>query len=49
VTTPGQPALDTERLRLRPRGLDDLEASVAMDLDPEVHRYIFAAPPDPVA
>jgi RimJ/RimL family protein N-acetyltransferase len=35
------PELVTARLRLRPRTLDDLEANLAMDLDPEVHRYIF--------
>ena len=29
------------RLRLRPRTRDDLEANLAMDLDPEVHRHIF--------
>jgi RimJ/RimL family protein N-acetyltransferase len=31
----------TTRLRLRPRTVDDVEANLAMDLDPEVHRYIF--------
>ena len=41
------PELLTARLRLRPRTLDDLEANLAMDLDPEVHRYIFVhGPPD---
>lgn len=35
------PALSTARLRLRSRTLADLEANLAMDLDPEVHRYIF--------
>ncbi len=40
----------TARLRLRPRTRDDLEANLAMDLDPEVHRYIFVhGPPDPEA
>jgi RimJ/RimL family protein N-acetyltransferase len=39
--------LHTERLRLRPRTLADLDASLAMDLDPQVHRYIFAKTPDP--
>jgi RimJ/RimL family protein N-acetyltransferase len=43
------PVLETPRLRLRPRTIDDLEAHVAMDLDPEVHRYIFAEPPEPDA
>jgi RimJ/RimL family protein N-acetyltransferase len=39
--------LRTERLRLRPRTMDDLEACVAMDLDSEVHRFIFGdCPPD---
>ncbi|HSA83179.1 MAG TPA: GNAT family N-acetyltransferase [Geminicoccaceae bacterium] len=43
-----QPELATARLRLRPRTLDDLEANLAMDLDPEVHRQIFLhGPPDP--
>ncbi len=42
------PELLTAQLRLRPRTPDDLEANLAMDLDPEVHRYIFIhAPPDP--
>jgi RimJ/RimL family protein N-acetyltransferase len=44
---PKPPVLHTERLRLRPRTLDDVDASLAMDLDPQVHRYIFAKPPDP--
>jgi RimJ/RimL family protein N-acetyltransferase len=39
--------LHTEHLRLRPRTLADLDASLAMDLDPKVHRYIFASVPDP--
>jgi RimJ/RimL family protein N-acetyltransferase len=50
---PSEPAsraiLHTERLRLRPRTLDDLDANLAMDLDPEVHRYVFAKAPDPRA
>ncbi len=42
------PELATARLRLRPRTPDDLEANLAMDLDPEVHRYIFLrGPPGP--
>jgi RimJ/RimL family protein N-acetyltransferase len=41
------PVLFTTRLRLRPRTLEDVDASLAMDLDPQVHRYIFAEPPDP--
>jgi RimJ/RimL family protein N-acetyltransferase len=45
-----QPELATARLRLRPRTLADLEANLAMDLDPEVQRYIFIhGPPDPAA
>jgi RimJ/RimL family protein N-acetyltransferase len=36
-----QAVLRTERLRLRPRAMADLEACVAMDLDPEVRRFIF--------
>jgi RimJ/RimL family protein N-acetyltransferase len=37
----------TRRLRLRRRTLDDLDANLAMDLEPQVHRYIFAKAPDP--
>ena len=45
-----QPELATARLRLRPRTLADLEANLAMDLDPEVHRFIFLrGPPEPAA
>jgi RimJ/RimL family protein N-acetyltransferase len=40
--------LQTSRLRLRPRTLDDLDAIVAMDSDPEVRRYI-GGPLEPVA
>jgi RimJ/RimL family protein N-acetyltransferase len=39
--------LDTLHLRLRPRTLADLNANLAMDLDPRVHRYILAKAPDP--
>lgn len=39
--------LHTGRLRLRPRSMDDLDANLAIDLDPEVTRYIFATTPDP--
>jgi [ribosomal protein S5]-alanine N-acetyltransferase len=35
------PELLTTRLRLRPRTMADLEANLAMDLDPEVQRYVF--------
>lgn len=44
---PSQAVLDTERLRLRPRTLADLDANLAMDLDPRVQRYVFAKAPDP--
>lgn len=44
---PVQDVLQTEHLRLRPRTLADVDASLAMDLDPRVHRYIFAEAPDP--
>jgi RimJ/RimL family protein N-acetyltransferase len=44
------PHLATRRLRLRPRVMADLEANLAMDLDPLVHRFIFlGGPPDPMA
>ena len=47
---PPQPELRTARLRLRPRTLADLEPNLAMDLDPEVYRFIFLrGPPDPAA
>lgn len=39
--------LETPRLRLRPRAISDLDAMVAMDLDPEVHRYLYDEAPDP--
>ena len=42
-----QARLQTPRLLLRPRTLDDVDANLTMDLDPEVHRYIFASTPDP--
>ena len=45
MVTPG--TLHTQRLRLRPRTLADVDANLAMDLDPQVHRYILATPPDP--
>ncbi|MDA1099850.1 MAG: GNAT family N-acetyltransferase [Proteobacteria bacterium] len=35
------PDLDTARLRLRPLRLDDLEFCVAMNMDPDVGRYLF--------
>jgi RimJ/RimL family protein N-acetyltransferase len=41
-------ALTTRRLRLRARVMADLEACVAMDLDPEIHRFIYGdRPPEP--
>lgn len=42
-------SMRTARLALRPRTIDDLENNLRMDLDPEVHRYIFDKPPDPAA
>ena len=42
-----QATLTTQRLRLRPRAMADLDACVAMDLDPAVHRFIDREPPDP--
>jgi RimJ/RimL family protein N-acetyltransferase len=41
-----QHVLTTERLRLRPRTMADLDACVAMDLDPEVHRFVYGNRPD---
>lgn len=43
------PPLDTPRLLIRQRTLADLEACLAMDLDPEVTRYIAGPWRDPVA
>ena len=42
-----QAVLTTQRLRLRPRTMADLDACLAMDLDPNVHRFIYSQPPDP--
>lgn len=40
--------LETVRLRLRARVMADVEANLAMDLDREVHRYIYGDnPPHP--
>ena len=40
--------LETARLRLRPQALSDLDSVVAMDMDPQVHRYIWPeGAPDP--
>lgn len=41
-----QPEMRTARLRLYPPRLDDLEARLAMDRDPEVLRYVSAVPED---
>jgi RimJ/RimL family protein N-acetyltransferase len=35
------PEFTTERLRLRAWGLDDLDFIVAMDMDPDVGRYLY--------
>jgi RimJ/RimL family protein N-acetyltransferase len=42
-----QAVLTTPRLHLRPRTMADLDACVAMDLDPEVLRFIYVQAPDP--
>jgi RimJ/RimL family protein N-acetyltransferase len=48
------PCLFTPRLRLRPRTKADVDANVAMDLDPEVYPYsevhfhVRKKPPDPI-
>jgi RimJ/RimL family protein N-acetyltransferase len=47
TAAPKSSVLHTERLRLRPRTLDDVDANVAMDLDPQVHRYILGKAPEP--
>lgn len=41
------PNLETPRLALRPLVRADLGAWFAMDLDPQVARFIWGAPPDP--
>jgi RimJ/RimL family protein N-acetyltransferase len=43
------PTFHTPRLVLRPRGMADLEACLAMDRDPLVTRFIEGPWPDPVA
>ncbi|MGH8783153.1 GNAT family N-acetyltransferase [Paraburkholderia sp.] len=43
------PHLDTARLLLRPRTLDQVEACIAMDRDPDVTRHIPGPWHDPVA
>jgi RimJ/RimL family protein N-acetyltransferase len=43
-----QAVLTTSRLWLRARTMADLDACLAMDLDPEVHRFIYLdGPPEP--
>ena len=44
-----QPTLTTQRLILRPRSLADTDASVIMDREPEVTRYVSGPWSDPVA
>ena len=44
-----QPTLTTQRLILRPRSLADTDASVNMDQEPEVTRYVSGPWSDPVA
>ena len=45
-----QPVFTTQRLLLRARCLDDLDAVCAMDADPRVMAYIFdGSVPEPVA
>ena len=43
------PAFRTPRLMLRPRGMKDLEARMAMDRDPEVTRFLSGPWTDPIA
>lgn len=40
------PVFETERLILRPRTMADLDACVALDMDPEVVKYIRPTPPE---
>jgi RimJ/RimL family protein N-acetyltransferase len=44
-----QPTLTTQRLILRPRSLADTDASVTMDQEPEVTRYVSGPWSNPVA
>ena len=37
---PLPPCIETGRLRLRPRRLNDIDAIVEMDLNPDVYRYL---------
>ena len=41
ITPECTPELTTERLRLRAWGIDDLDFIVAMDMDPDVGRYLY--------
>ncbi|PTB21933.1 GNAT family N-acetyltransferase [Trinickia symbiotica] len=43
------PPLDTPRLLIRQRTLEDADACIEMDLDPEVTRYIAGPWNDPIA
>jgi RimJ/RimL family protein N-acetyltransferase len=43
------PIFRTPRLTLRPRGMQDLEACLAMDRDPEVTRFLPGPWADPLA
>jgi RimJ/RimL family protein N-acetyltransferase len=43
------PSLDTARLLIRERTLDDLESCLEMDRDPQVTRYVAGPWHDPVA
>ena len=38
--TPPKPRITTERLRLRPLSVDDVDELVRLDADPEVRRYV---------
>ena len=44
-----QPSLTTQSLLLRPRSLDDTDACLRMDHEPEVTRYVSGPWSDPVA
>ncbi|HEY1723386.1 MAG TPA: GNAT family N-acetyltransferase [Magnetospirillaceae bacterium] len=43
------PVIETERLRLRSRTIADLDDNWAMDMDPQVHRFIWSKVPEPDA
>ncbi len=44
-----QPSFDTDRLVLRPRTLDDTDACLAMDREPQVTRFVSGPWGDPAA